>query len=202
MSDPTADRLRERFAIELESYTRELSEGVPNCHGICTAHVPWCRDEIQFRKNEAPQLIVEVGRLLQARAWFATAGPAWAQPLPLGDEEWMTLIHHGRGAMYLLGLYSVSLQECRYDYIKHPSFHAFGCGMMAHPDAPEHVRGDAALAAEFPAKPLPGLGGRGPTWSSKRAKQLQLPTDAEVQEIERRMQAMMAMAHKAPPGIM
>jgi hypothetical protein len=32
--------------------------------------------------------------------------------------------------------------------------------MMAHPDAPEHVRNDMDLQAEFPAKELRGLSSR------------------------------------------
>jgi hypothetical protein len=62
--------------------------------------------------------------------------------------------------MHVLGCYSCSLQMMNYDYVGHPRFHAFACGMMAHPAAPEHVRNDPELQAEFPARPLPGLSGR------------------------------------------
>ena len=47
-----------------------------------------------------------------------------------------------------------------YDYAGHASFHAYGCGVMAHPRAPDCVRDDVDLQAEFPAKELPGLSGR------------------------------------------
>jgi hypothetical protein len=167
---PMSDRLRERCAIEFESYVAGLSNSVPDCHGICEARVPWSYDKVQFRKSEAPRLIIEVGRLLLARAWFLTTGPAWAQPLPLGDSEWMPLMQR-RGAMYLLGAYACSLQYSNYDYLEHPSFHAFGCGVMAHPHAPDHVRDDPELQAEFPAQPLPGLCDR-LTWFGER-----VPTD-------------------------
>ena len=47
-----------------------------------------------------------------------------------------------------------------YDYSGHASFFDYGCGVMAHPRAPDHVRDDPELQAEFPAKELPGLSGR------------------------------------------
>jgi hypothetical protein len=47
-----------------------------------------------------------------------------------------------------------------YDFRTHPSFHDFNRGVMAHPRAPEHVRNDPELRAEFPARELPGLCGR------------------------------------------
>jgi hypothetical protein len=42
-----------------------------------------------------------------------------------------------------------------------------GCGVMAHPSAPNHVRDDPELQAEFPARALPGLCGR-LVWSGER----------------------------------
>jgi hypothetical protein len=61
------------------------------------------------------------------------------------------------GAMHLLGLYACSLMMLSYDCLGHPSFQTYGCGVMAHPDAPDHVRNDPELQVEFPAKELPGL---------------------------------------------
>src|SRR5262249_16465127 len=88
---------------------------------------------------------------------FAVENPAWG-PLPLGDE--CNALIQATGAMHLLGCYAFSLQLMSYDYLGHPSLHTFGCGVMAHPAAPEHVRDDLELQEEFPAKPLPGLDGR------------------------------------------
>ena len=97
-------------------------------------------------------------KVLLARAQFAVTGPAWAQPLPVGDE--ITPLLKATGAMYLLGAYSCSLIMLGYNFQVHPSFYDYGCGVMNHPRAPEHVRGDPELQAEFPARELPGFCGR------------------------------------------
>jgi hypothetical protein len=110
---------------------------------------------VTFTQSEIPGLIRTIREVLEARAWFATTGPTWAQPLPV-DTECSALLK-ARGPMHLLGLYACSLSMLSYDYRVHPTFHAFGCGVMAHPRAPSHVRDDPDLQAEFPAKPLPGL---------------------------------------------
>ena len=90
---------------------------------------------------------------------FARDAPAWAIPLPVGDEI-CPLLRSTSGPICLLGHYACSLMMMSYDYSAHPSLSVFGCGVMAHPSAPDHVRDDPELQAEFPAKELPGLCGR------------------------------------------
>ena len=62
--------------------------------------------------------------------------------------------------MRLLGAYAFSLQMLDYDFVEHPSFFDFGCGVMALPGAPKDIRDDPELQVEFPVKALPGLCGR------------------------------------------
>ena len=77
-----------------------------------------------------------------------------------------TVLYKAEGAMHILGCYALSLEAMDHDYLKHPRFYDFACGMMAHLSAPDHVRYDIDLQAEFPAKELPGLCGR-MMWSGK-----------------------------------
>jgi hypothetical protein len=145
----------ERCAIEFEHYVIKLNTARPDPNGVAEAPVPWSRDGVTFTQSEVPGLIREIREVLHARAWFAATGPAWAQPLPTGPE--CSPLFQARGAMHLLGRFSCSLWMLSYDYRVHPDFQAYGCGVMAHPHCPDHVRDDPQLQAEFPAKPLPGL---------------------------------------------
>jgi hypothetical protein len=153
------NRLVERCAIDFERYTAELhSKVAAERSGIATYSIHIAPYQMNYRASDIPYLIREARTAYEARARFALEGPAWAQPLPLGNE--CTAFFRARGAMHLLGLYALSLELLSYDYLKHPRFHEFGCGVMANEAAPAHVRDDPELREEFPAKPLPGLGGR------------------------------------------
>jgi hypothetical protein len=120
--------------------------------------VPWSRHAVRFTQSEIPGLLREIRKVLRARALFARAAPDWA-PLPVGDEI-SPLLHATSGPMCLLGNYACSLMMLSYDYLRHPSFFDYGCGVMFNSRAPQHVRNDPGLQAEFPAKELPGLCGR------------------------------------------
>ena len=82
--------------------------------------------------------------------------PVWANPLPVGDEI-SPLLRSTSGPMSLLGYYACSLMMASYDYPGHASFFDYGCGVMVHSSAPDHVRDAPELQAEFPAKELPGV---------------------------------------------
>jgi hypothetical protein len=154
-----SDRLMERCAIEFERFVIGLSTARPDREGIAEAPVPWSRNGVTFTQSEIPRLIREIREVLEARAWFLETAPRWAQPLPIGPE--LSPLFQARGAMHLLGRFACSLWMLGYyDYRVHPDFHAYGCGVMAHPHCPDHVRDDPQLQAEFPAQPLPGLGNR------------------------------------------
>jgi hypothetical protein len=152
------DRLLERCTIEFESCVAKLHSGVSDRCRISRTRFPLAPYEVEYTKSDIPWLIHEIRRAYDARAAFALEGPTWAQMLPLGDE--CTAFIRATGPMHLLGCYAFSLQLMGYDYFGHPRFYNFGCGVMAHPDAPKHVRDDPELQTEFPAKELPGLGSR------------------------------------------
>jgi hypothetical protein len=154
-----SDRLLERAAIEFERFVIGLHDSMPDREGLAKAPVPWSRHEMRFTQSEIPYLISETRKVLQARAHFAATGPAWAQPLPVGDEI-SPLLRATSGPMCLLGHYACSLMMMSYDYLGHPQPFDYFCGVMAHPRAPDHIRDDPELRCEFPAKGLPGLCGR------------------------------------------
>jgi hypothetical protein len=153
-----SDRILERSAIALERFVTGFTTS-RYVDGIAEAPVPWSCHAVRFNPSEVPGLIRETRNVLQAIALFAETAPAWAIPLPVGDEI-SPLLRADSGPLCLLGSYACSLMMMSYDYRGHPSFHAYSCGVMAHQRAPNHVRDDPELRAEFPAKELPGLSGR------------------------------------------
>jgi hypothetical protein len=146
--------LEERCKAELERYAAKIYASKFDAYGQVGVDVPW----FHYTAFSKAGLIYQIGTALAARAWFAKHGPAWAPQLPLGFE--IPPLIRGGGPLHLLGRYAQSLETLGYDYITHPQLYDFGCGVMAHPDAPEHIRNDFELQAEFPAKELPGLGPR------------------------------------------
>jgi hypothetical protein len=150
----SSDRLVERSALEFENFVIKLCSAVASHSPIS---VPWAPYEQVVTTAYIPAVMRGARKAYEARAMFAVENPAWA-PLPLGNE--CNALIQATGAMHLLGLYAFSLQLLSYDYLNHPRFYDFGCGVMAHPSTPEHVRGDPELNEEFPEKALPGLCGR------------------------------------------
>ena len=148
------ERLVERCALEFERYVAKLHREV----GRVRASIPIAPYEMEYTRSNIPKLIRMARTAFQARAAFALEGPSWAQPLPLGIEG--AAFTGATGAMHVLGCYAFSLELMSHDYLGHPRFHDFACGMMAHTSAPEHVRNDLELQVEFPARELPGLDGR------------------------------------------
>ena len=155
----SSDRILERTAIRLERYVTAINDSVPDCRGIAKAAMPWSFRPVSFSRAEIPWLIYETRRVLSAVALHARAAPVWANPLPVGDEI-SPLLRSTSGSMCLLGYYACSLMMASYDYPGHASFFDYGCGVMVHSSAPDHVRDAPELQAEFPAKELPGLSGR------------------------------------------
>jgi hypothetical protein len=158
MYDQTTERVLERcrieFADKVASVHNRLSVG---CR-TAKASFPIAPYEVVYERRDIPWLIHEFRKAFEAKAAFAIGGPAWGQPLPLGEECYPLL--KAKGPLHLVGLFAFSLQLLDYDYQTHPQFFDYAAGVMAHPAAPADVKGDPELMAEFPAKELPGLGGR------------------------------------------
>jgi hypothetical protein len=145
--------LQERCEIEFVRYVSRILASKPDCCGQACADTPW--GPWGFTQAGIPHLIRDVRAALDAKVWFSEHGPDWANPLPMGAE--CAALFRARGPLYLLGAYAFSLQMLNFDFRTHPTFHAFGCGAMALPNTPKHVRCDPELLSEFPPNPLPGL---------------------------------------------
>jgi hypothetical protein len=95
---------------------------------------------------------------LAARKWFRQHGqPGIILPLNFADIERAQRDEESR--VNLVGLYGSSLMMLEYDYLTHPPFHDYACGVMAYKHAPHYayLRDDPELQQEFPPKPLAGL---------------------------------------------
>jgi hypothetical protein len=102
-----------------------------------------------------------------AREWFAKNGPSDLQPLPLGYDEREHLKHGG--ADHILAWYARSLACCDYDFLKHPNFHDYACGVIASEHAPYFITNNDELQKRFPPRPLAGLD-NGFFWTAPKKK--------------------------------
>ena len=66
---------------------------------------------------------------LTARVWFYENGPADLQPLPLSHDEREDLKHGG--VPHILAWFARSLEALKYNYLEHPPFCDYACGVMA-----------------------------------------------------------------------
>jgi hypothetical protein len=148
-------KLQERCELEFERYVPDICTTKFDDLGMACIPVPWAPRGVGMMKAGIPQLICDVRTALDAKVWFNEYGPDWAKPLPMGQE--CIALLRARGALHLLGLYAISLERAEFDYRIHPPIDVFASGVMAHPHAPDHVRYDPELQAEFPARELPGL---------------------------------------------
>jgi hypothetical protein len=96
-------------------------------------------------------------RALKAQKWFAVYGPSDTQPLPLchWDREMLKV----GGLSHMVAWYARSLENLKYDFVTHPSFYDYACGVLASPRAPDFIKSDVALLNRFPPRILPGLDG-------------------------------------------
>jgi hypothetical protein len=94
---------------------------------------------------------------VRARQHFRQHGPSWAPLLPLTFADIDKMRYSPSNRIELVGHYAGSLMMQGWDLKIHPSFHDHACGVRAYKYAPEHIRNDPELAAEFPARPLSGI---------------------------------------------
>jgi len=153
------DRLAEHCAREFERHVDELVNHHKRGHILVAS--PFFR-EYAVAIDDIPKLKLLVRNALRARAWFSRQGPAWANPLPLSEDEHETIMCSGFFHRRLVAYYSCSLQGRDFDHLGHPLFFDFARGVMASSHVGErglHVASE--LLAEFPPKPLPGLDEQG-----------------------------------------
>jgi hypothetical protein len=70
-------------------------------------------------------------RAKRARSWHAKHTPCWCQPLPISYDEQESILCSSYMLRHMLVYYTGSLRQLGYNFLKHPSFLSFACGMMA-----------------------------------------------------------------------
>ena len=75
--------------------------------------------------------------------------------LPLSYNEREDLKHGG--VPHILAWFARSLEARYYDYLEHPPFDDYACGVMASEHAPDFIKKEQLLK-RFPPRPLDGLG--------------------------------------------
>ena len=125
-----SDRIFERASREFAHFVAELNDSRPDRFGVAEAVVPWSHRAVRFTRNEVPQLIDQVVKVLMARAVFAENAdtPDWAVPLPLGDDI-------------------PPLLRCEFPAKSLPGL---CCGMVWHPEALSPRLRDEILGLGFP----------------------------------------------------
>jgi hypothetical protein len=139
-------------AIEIKRYVDRLfkanrKEGLADIPIIGGHYVPG-EDNIRPLKKKACAA-------LAAREQFYENGPAYAQPLPLSYNEREALKHGG--VPHILAWFARSLEARYYDYLEHPPFDDYACGVMASEHTPDFIK-KKQLLKRFPPRPLDGLG--------------------------------------------
>jgi hypothetical protein len=104
---------------------------------------------------------------LLAREWFYENGPGDAQPLPLSWAERERL--KGGGVPHILAWFARSLEARDYNYLEHPPFFDYACGVMASPVTLDRVKNDPELQKRFPPRVLDGLNS-GLVWEPPKPK--------------------------------
>ena len=121
------------ISSELDREVERLFTENPPIHGK-PCHNPVSGAGYMGGLDPIEEQIVAARRALQARNWFAYAGPADAQPLPISPSERADIHLRNDYARFLfhhmLELYSRSLEAQQFDFIQHPSFAAFVSGVL------------------------------------------------------------------------
>ena len=149
-------------ACESEKYVAELFEQEETqvlLRGERLGHAPiigtlfsvWDEPDIANLKQQ-------VWRALGAQKWHERHAPPWAVPLRVSHAELDEIDYWNLSPPQQLRYYfEISLQNSRWNFWVHPIFPIYAGGAMAHPDAPDEIRNDRELRAQFRAKALPGL---------------------------------------------
>ena len=131
------------------------------------ARIPIIGDTYSPTENNVRPLKKLVCAALLAREWFYENGPGDAQPLPLswGEREHLK----SGGLPHILAWFARSLAARDYNYLEHPPFFDYACGIMASQVTLDFVKNDPELQKRFPARVLDGLNS-GLVWDPPKPK--------------------------------
>jgi hypothetical protein len=137
--------------IEIEQYVDRLFKANRK---KSYADIPIVGGHYVPREDNVRPLKKKARAALAARVWFHENGPGYAQPLPLSYNERENLKRGG--VAHILAWFARSLAARNYNYLEHPSFDDYACGVMASEHAPGFIK-EEQLLKRFPAPPLDGL---------------------------------------------
>ena len=139
--------------IEIEQYVDRLFKA--NRKKSYVADIPIVGGHYVPREDNVRPLKKKARAALAAREWFYENGPADLQPLPLSYNEREDLKHGG--VPHILAWFARSLEALDYNYLEHPPFCDYACGVMASEHAPDFIKKEHLLK-RFPPRPVVGLG--------------------------------------------
>jgi hypothetical protein len=96
-------------------------------------------------------------RALAADDWFEQHKPSWAPKSSLSRAAHGKLDCDDDIRFHFLDCYEFSLSGVDYDYLIHPPFYCYACGIMASAHAPDYLRTNSDLIKEFSPRLLEGL---------------------------------------------
>jgi hypothetical protein len=137
----------------------EVEKARALARGEESAKVPYIGWPYCIHNNEELIAIYkrEVCLGLAARKHFREHRPFPGAPdLPLSRAEHEQLENDDDVRLELVSCYANSLCWLGYDYLIHPPFHPYVCGVLARPDAPDYLRTPEVIR-EFPPCLLEGL---------------------------------------------
>ena len=99
---------------------------------------------------------------LAACEWHRRCAPIWALPLPVHCDELDHILNSPPPRQLLLQKFACSMRHYDWD-LRHPPLPNWARTVMAYKDAPDKIREDDDLRAEFPPRKLCELLGPGTT---------------------------------------
>jgi hypothetical protein len=154
-NDAITRRVTERAAIEVERGIERFAEMLfTGCEGVNPFEA--CLREHPDPAEGYMQLLDLAERVQRARRWFARNAPCRYQPLPLVHyDEQEKILCSSDMHRHLVVYYSYSLRRQGFNYLKHPLLGDYARGLLADPDCPDYLKGNAELLADFPPRMLP-----------------------------------------------
>jgi hypothetical protein len=178
----------ERYAERCAELMFEAAGELPGTANIFTA--PWLELPIigglRFMAgHEPPELRQKVSAALIAREKFRRDAPSWTPDLPLREEDIALLENDESSRLQAVGLFARSWRYEDWDRA-HPPLDAFVGGLLACKRAPDEIRDDCSLRAEFPPHRLAGLSAEELCWHSPKTRAMQRDMLARIAAFEAR----------------
>jgi hypothetical protein len=190
-------RLHEACEREFEAYvTRHVDllfdtyATLPGAGNIYTAQrlpIPLINEPGFFAGLDFPWHREDVRAAMIARERFNRTSPIWSPILPLRQDECKYLQNEDSAQLNVVGYYGASLRGTGWS-AEHPCFCQYVGGLLVHEHAPDYIRNDKLLRAEFLPDRLEGLDDD-LTWRSPEMIEHDREMEAKSKALEARYEA-------------